>query len=191
MGLLGGVDPAVPGAQGAGRKRGRVLTRQRCVHSRPFKVRLTGLSLSLPRASFRPSSLTTASNPPPPRHPQLFLAPSGAGLPLPPARSGPPSFPGFSPPNFSQTPLVPPARLWAGQEGAPTLGSRGAWDLSSGGPSLAFGLWGILCSLELTRIGAGRNCRDDGVLVLPFEGETEARGARGSGLWSGGTYYQS
>lgn len=29
--LLGGVDPAVPDAQGAGRKRGRVLTRRRCV----------------------------------------------------------------------------------------------------------------------------------------------------------------
>ena len=28
------------------------------------------------------------------------------------------------------------------------------------------------------RIGAERNCRDDGVLVLPLEGETEARGER-------------
>ena len=99
-GLLGGVDPVVPGAQGAGRKRGRVLTRQRCVHSRPFKVRLTGLSLSLPRASFRPSSLTTASPP----TPNCFWRLLGQGSPSRPPAPGLPPSPGPRPP----TSLRPP-----------------------------------------------------------------------------------
>lgn len=136
-GLLGGVDPAVPDAQGAGRKRGRVLTRQRCVHSRPFKVRLTGLSLSLPRASFRPSSLTTASRPPRPS----TVSRAFWGRAAPPARLLRASLlpRGPRPPTSLRPPAFHPARLWAGQEGAPTLVSRGAWDLSSGGPSVAFG----------------------------------------------------
>lgn len=171
----------MPDAQGAGRKRGRVLTRRRCVHSRPFKVRLTGLSLSLPRASFRPSGLTTAS--PPPRAPTVSLAFWGQESPSRPPAPGLPPSPGPRPPTSLRPPVFHPATLWAGQEGAPTLGSRGAWDLSSGGPSVAFGLWGILCSLELPRIGAERNCPDDGILVLPFEGETEAR--RGGVGWGG------
>lgn len=171
----------MPDAQGARRKRGRVLTRQRCVHSRPFKVRLTGLSLSLPRASFRPSGLTTASTPSP--RPNCFSRLLGQDSPSrPPAPDLPPS-PGPRPSTSLRPPVFHPATLWAGQEAAPTLGSRGAWDLSSGGPSVAFGLWGILCSLLLPRIGAERNCPDGGILVLPFEGETEAR--RGGVGWGG------
>ena len=138
----------MPDAQGAGRKQGRVLTRQRCVHSRPFKVRLTGLSLSLPRASFRPSSLTTASRLPPP---QLFLAPSGAGLPLPPAFSGPSSFPGvpapqlLSDPRRSTRPGFGPAR-----RGRPLSDHAAPGTFLPGDPPWLLALWGILCSLELT-----------------------------------------
>ena len=115
-----------------------------------------------------------------PHAPQLFLVPSGAGLPLPPAFSGPPSFPGvpapqlLSDPRRSTRPGFGPAR-----RGRPPSYHAAPGTFLPGDPPWLLALWRILCSLELPRIGAERNCRDDGVLVLPFEGETEAR--RGGG----------
>lgn len=123
------------GLRGASCPQGReevgvTCTRQGCVHSRP--LRLTGLSLSPPRASFRPSCLTTASSP------TFSRASWSRASPL--ARSGPPSFPGVAPPLRSSA--FCPSEALGCQKGAPTLGSGGS--LLPPGPSFGDPPWHVV-----------------------------------------------